>query len=117
MNMSEFLFISFFKRFIFLFLFLKILFYYKVRYTERRRDREEDLLSDDSLPKWPHWLGSFTNPKPGARILFQVSNVGAGSQGFRLSWTAFPGHEQGAGWEGNLPGLEMASIWDPRCAR
>ena len=30
-------------------------FYCKVRYTERSRDREEDLPSNDSLPKWLQW--------------------------------------------------------------
>ena len=30
--------------------------YWKVRYTKGRRDRKEDLLSDDSLPKWPQRL-------------------------------------------------------------
>ena len=42
------------KRFIYIYIyiFLKIyLFYWKVIYTERMRVREEDLLSDDSLPK------------------------------------------------------------------
>ena len=34
---------TFLKRFIY--------FYYKVRYTERRRNREEDLPSDGLLPK------------------------------------------------------------------
>ena len=34
------------------FFFFKIFFfYYKVRYTERRRDREEDLPSNDSIPQ------------------------------------------------------------------
>ena len=40
---------SFFLRF--------ICFYWKARYTDRRkRDREEDLPFIDSLPKWLQWL-------------------------------------------------------------
>ena len=41
---------------VFSFLLLRLThFYYKVRYTERRRDRKEDLPSDDSLPKRLQW--------------------------------------------------------------
>ena len=50
---------------------------------------------------------------PGAGSYFQVSLVGAGSQGFGLSLTAFPGHKQGAGWEAGLPGLQLVPRWDP----
>ena len=32
--------------------------YWKVIYTERRRDKEEDLLSYDSLCKWLQWAGA-----------------------------------------------------------
>ena len=40
--------------FIYLLLFFQIyLFYWKVRYTERKRDREEDLLLVDSFSRWP----------------------------------------------------------------
>lgn len=36
--------------------FLKIyLFLWKSRYIKRSRDRDKDLLSADSLPKWPQW--------------------------------------------------------------
>ena len=70
-------------------------------------NRDEDLLSDDSLPKWLQWLD------PGAWSLFGVSHVGAGSQGFGPSSTAFPGHKQKTGWEVGPPGLEPAYIWDP----
>ena len=52
-----------------------------------------------------------------SRSLFQVSHTGAGSQSFRPSSTAFPGHRQGAGREVGPPGLEPAPIWDPRRAR
>ena len=34
---------------------------------------------------------------PRARKFLQVSHMGAGSQSFGPSWTAFPGHKQGAG--------------------
>jgi len=51
--------------------------------------------------------------KPGSRNFFRVLHTGAGSQGFGLSSTAFPGHKQGAGWEVELLGLELAPIWDP----
>ena len=37
---------------IFYFFFKDLFIYWKVRYTERRRDREEDLPSDDLLNKW-----------------------------------------------------------------
>ena len=53
-----------------------------------------------------------TNLKPGARNFLPVFHMGAGSQGFESSLTAFPGHKQGAGWEVELPGLEQAIIWD-----
>ena len=39
--------------------------------------------------------------------------MGAESQGFEPSSTAFPGHKQGAGWEMELQGLELVPIWDP----
>ena len=35
------------------------------------------------------------------------------SQGFGPSSTAYPGHKQGAGWEVELPGIELAPMWDP----
>ena len=54
----------------------------------------------------------WTKPRPGHRNLFHVSHVGAGSQSFGPSSTAFPGHRQGAGWEVELPGLELVPIWD-----
>ena len=53
------------------------------------------------------------DPKLGAKIPFQVSHMGAGSQGFGLFSAAFPGHKQGAGWEAGLLGLEPAPVWDP----
>ena len=56
---------------------------------------------------------SSANPKPGARNFIQVSHAGAGSQGFGLSLTAFPGHRQLAGWEVGLLGLELWPIQDP----
>ena len=82
------------------------LFYWKGRYIERRRDREEDLPSDASLPKQPQWLelSQFES-----RSLFWVSCAGAGSQSFGLSSTAFPGHKQGAGWEVEPLGLKQAT--------
>ena len=51
--------------------------------------------------------------KPGARGFLQVSHMGAGSHGFGPSSTAFPSHKQGAGWEVELLGHEVVSIWDP----
>ena len=87
-----------------------IYFYYKVRYTQRRRDREKDLPSNGSLQKWPKQL-ELSQSK--ARSLLWVSHTGAGSLSFGPSLTAFPGHKQGVGWEAELPGLELAPIWDP----
>ena len=52
-----------------------------------------------------------------ARSLFRVCHVGAGSQSFGRSLTAFPGYRQGAGREAGLLGLEPAPIWDPGRAR
>ena len=45
----------------------------------------------------------WADPKPGTSIFFQVSHVGAGSQGLGPFSTAFPGHKQGAGWEVEQP--------------
>ena len=42
----------------------------------------------------------------------RVSHMGAGSQSFGPSLTAFPDHRQEAGWESGAAGLEPASIWD-----
>ena len=50
---------------------------------------------------------------PGSRNLLLASHMGAGSQSFRPSLTAFPGHSRGARWEVELLGLEPAPIWDP----
>ena len=44
----------------------KILFVMESRYTERRRDREEDLPSFNSLPKWPQHLCIELEPDPEA---------------------------------------------------
>ena len=44
----------------------------------------------------------YADPKPEFRNFFRVSNAGAGSHGFGSSWTAFPGHKQGAKWEMEL---------------
>ena len=87
-----------------------IYFYWKGRYTERRRVREEDLPSDDPCPKQPQWMKLSQSE---ARSLLWGSHMGAGSQGFGPSSIVFPGHNQGAGWEVGLPGLEPAPIWDP----
>ena len=84
--------------------------YWKGGYTERR-DREEDLPSDGSLPKR---LQQLELSQSEARSFFQVSHVGAGSQVFGLTMTAFPGHRQGAGWEAGPPGLEPAPMWESR---
>ena len=43
-----------------------VFFNWKDGYMKRRRDREEDLLSDDSFPKLPQWL-ELSHLKPGAR--------------------------------------------------
>ena len=66
--------------------------------VQRRIDREEDLLSADSLPKRPQWL-ELSQSKARSPSLFQVSHVDAGSQGFGPFLTAFLGYKQGAGWE------------------
>ena len=71
-------------------------------------DREEDLLSADLLPK----SQSYANPKPGTQSLFQVSHMGAGSQGFGPSSNVFSGHKQETGWEVGPLGYELAPIWD-----
>ena len=68
-------------------LFLLFFFYWKGGYTERR-DREEDLPSDDSFPKWAQWPMLCRSK---ARRLFRVSHAGAGSQSFGPSLTAFLG--------------------------
>ena len=81
-------------------------------YTEKRRDREKDLLSNDSFPKGPQWP-VLRQSEARSQELFWVSKVGAGSQGFGSSSTAFPGHRQGAGWEAGLSVLEPVIIWDP----
>ena len=80
----------------------------KIKYTERNRERErdQDLPSDDSVPKRAQW------PKPRSRNFFQVSHADAVSQGFGPSSTAFPSHKKGAGWEVELLKLELAPIWD-----
>ena len=51
--------------------------------------------------------------EPGARNFLQVSHMRAGTQGFGLSSTVFPGHKQGAGWDAGLPGLELIPTQDP----
>ena len=65
-----------------LFFLFKDLFYFnwKGGYTERR-NREEDLPSHDSLPKWAQ-LRMLCQCEAKARSLFQVSHMGAGSQSF-----------------------------------
>ena len=45
--------------------------------------------------------------------LFRVSHTDARSQGFGPSSTAFPGHNQGAGWEVEQLIYEPMPIWDP----
>ena len=96
--------------FLLLLLFLKMyfIFHYKVRYTQRRIYREEDLLSSDS----PSGCNGrcYADLKPGARNFFQVSHVSTGAQGPGPSSTAFPGHKRGTGWEAGLLGLEPAAI-------
>ena len=98
----------------FVFLFFKIYFitYRKGRYTERRRDREEDLPSDDSLAKWRQWL-VLSQTEGRCQEPFWVSHMGAGSQDVGPSSTAFPDHKQRDGWKAVLSGLEPVSIWDP----
>ena len=86
-----------------------IYFYWKGSYTDRR-DREEDLPSDDSLPKWPQRLELSQSE---TRSLFWVSHAGARSQGFAPSSTTFPGHRQGAERAVGDLGYEPASKWDP----
>ena len=55
----------------------------------------------------------YADPKSGARNFFWVSHMGARSQSFGPTSTAFTGHRQGAGWEVELLGLEPPLIWDP----
>ena len=57
---------------------------------------------------------SWANSKSGVQSLFWVSHASAGYQGFGLSSTAFPGQKQGAGWEVELLGLELAPMWEIR---
>ena len=60
---------------------LFIYFYWKARYTERRRDRKEDLLSNGLLPKR---LQSRELSQSDARSqdLFQVYHAHTGTQGY-----------------------------------
>ena len=80
------------------------------------RDREEDLPSYDSLPKWLQHLvrcrseARSQEPPPGLPH-------GCRFQGFGPSSTTLPGHRQGAGWEVELPGWKPISIWDPGAFR
>ena len=80
----------------------------------QRGETKEDLSSAGSLPKWPQWPKLSQSE---ARKLFQVSYVGAGSQAFGPSLTAFPGHKQGGAWEAGSRGLELVPIWDAACSR
>ena len=95
--------------------FFKDLFYsyWKGGYT-KRKDRKEDLLSNESLHKRPQQLEPSQSE---ARSLCWVSHMSTGSPGFGPSSTAFPGHKQGARWEVGLPGLELVPTWDPGHAR
>ena len=71
----------------------------------QRRDREEDLPSDGSLPTIRSQEPLLGLPR-GCRVpkLWAVLDC-------------FPGHRQGAGWEAGPPGLEPAPTWDPGRAR
>ena len=90
------------------------LFYLKIYLLvlERQIHREEDLLSNDSLPKQLQQL-ELSQSEARSQELFWVSHAGAGSQDLGPSSTAFPGYKQGAGWEVGLLELELAPIWDP----
>ena len=57
-----------------------------------------------------HNSWSCTGLKPGTRNFFQISHMGAGSQGLGLFSSAFPGHKQGDGWEVEQLGYKLASI-------
>ena len=76
-----------------------------------REERQKDLPSNGSLPKWLQWL-ELSQSK--ARSFFQVSHTGAETQGSGPSSTAFPGHKQEAEREVEQPGYEPALIWDPK---
>ena len=81
-------------------------FYYKFRYTEVERRRGRSSI------QWftPQWLKlPALCQSEGTCPLLRVSHMGAGSQGFGPSSTAF----SGAGWEEQLPELEPEPIWDP----
>ena len=96
----------FFLRFFFLF------FHWKVRYAEMRRDREEDLSSNDSLPKWPQRLelnqSEARSPEPlqdlphRCRVpkLWAVLNC-------------FPRPQAGSWMEVGRLGHKLVPIWDP----
>ena len=104
------------KLVLFIYLLIKDLFiYWKDRYTERK-DREQDLLSDDSHHKWAQRMTLWWSEARIHKVLPGVHRC-AGSQGFGLSSTAFPSHNQGAGWEVVLPGLEPAAVWDPSACK
>ena len=72
-------------------------FYLKGRLTEKGRARRGRF----SIRCFTWQTDSMTAAEPvlktGARSFLQVFHVSAGSQGFELSLTAFPGHNQGAG--------------------
>ena len=61
-----------------------IYFHYKVRYTERRREREKIFHLMTHSPSACSWC--FADPKPGARNFLQVCSAGAGSQGLGHPW-------------------------------
>ena len=80
---------------------VRLLFLLERQIYREERGREEELPSDDSLPRRPPRLELSQSE---ARSLFRVSHVGAGSQSLGPSSTAFSGHRQGAGSEARLPG-------------
>ena len=55
--------------------------------------------------------------KPGARNYHQVSHVGSGYESFGPSLTVLLGHKQGAGWEVEMPELQLASYVIPEHSR
>lgn len=69
--------------------------------------RERDLLSVDSVSKWPQWPGLSTRSK--ARHSY--THVGIGAQIVRLSSAALPGSLAGMGLKMEQLGLELVPIW------
>ena len=89
-----------------------IYFYCKVRYTERRRDRVEDLPTNDSFHKWPQCPVLCRSEAMSQELPPSLP------RGYRVSivWAVldcFPRPQVRSWMENELQILEPESIWDP----